>query len=62
MNNDDKIVYSGPQSDADAILNFVGASTPNAQVAGYYREDVNMDGNCKYNGSSNDRNSILGNV
>lgn len=62
VNNDDKIVYSGPQSDADAILNFVGASTPNAQVAGYYREDVNMDGNCKYNGSSNDRNSILGNV
>lgn len=59
---DDKVRYNGASNDKNSILFKVGLFTPNNIVAGYHREDVNMDGNVKYNGASNDKNAILFNV
>lgn len=59
---DDKVRYNGASNDKNSILFKVGLLTPNNVIAGYHREDVNMDGNVKYNGASNDKNAILFNV
>ena len=56
------IRYTGSGNDRDPILIRVGSTTPNNSVAGYWREDVNMDGVVKYTGSANDRDIILTNV
>ncbi len=56
------VQYTGSGNDRDPILTRVGSTTPNATVAGYWREDVNMDGVVRYTGSANDRDIILTNV
>lgn len=38
------------------------APTPLSIATGYLKEDINMNGNVSYNGSSNDRAIILGNI
>ncbi len=59
---DISIAYTGANNDRDPILVRVGSSTPNNTTAGYFAEDVNMDGVVKYTGASNDRDPILVNV
>lgn len=60
--NINQMKYTGSANDRDPILTRVGSTTPNASAAGYYPEDVNMDGTTKYTGTGNDRDPILVNV
>ncbi len=53
------VKYTGTLNDRDPILTRLGGSTPTSTVAGYYLEDVNMDGLVKYTGVSNDRDLVL---
>ncbi len=59
---DDELKYVGVSNDRDPILQRVGSTTPNSLVAGYYVEDVNLDGTVLYIGSNNDRDLLLLNV
>lgn len=59
---DNLLRYVGDPNDRDPILVRVGGSVPTNTVAGYYREDVNMDGVVRYVGDPNDRDPILVNV
>ena len=43
-------------------LSLIHISVPTATVNGYFSEDVNMTGQVKYAGSSNDRDPILVNI
>ncbi len=62
-NGDGQISYNGVSNDRIAILNKVGATTPDNTVADTYsQEDVNFDGDVNYNGTDNDRNTIINNV
>ncbi|MBL7938200.1 MAG: hypothetical protein JNL43_02470 [Flavobacteriales bacterium] len=54
-----RISYTGPDNDRDAILYRLGGSNPLNVVSGYYNEDVNMDGVVKYTGVNNDRDVVL---
>jgi hypothetical protein len=53
------IKYVGAGNDRDPILVAIGSTTPNAVVAGYRPEDVNLDGQVKYTGAGNDRDAVL---
>jgi hypothetical protein len=55
----ERVNFVGSWNDRDAILQTIGGNTPTAMVAGYYREDVNLDGTVKYTGANNDRDPIL---
>ena len=59
---DTNILYTGSNNDRDVILVKVGSTTPNNTAAGYFPEDVNMNGSVQYTGSGNDRDPILVNV
>lgn len=59
---DQSLTYTGSGNDRDPILVRVGSTTPNMVAAGYFPEDVNMDGVTKYTGTGNDRDPILVNV
>ena len=54
--------YTGSSNDRDAIIVFIGGTTPNNSLPGYRPEDVNLDGQVRYTGSGNDRDPILVNV
>ena len=56
------IKYTGSGNDRDAIIVFIGGTTPNNSLPGYRPEDVNLDGQIRYTGSANDRDPILVNV
>ena len=56
------IKYTGTANDRDPILTRVGSTTPNNSVAGYFLEDVQLNGAVKYSGTGNDRDPILVNV
>jgi hypothetical protein len=60
--SDNSLKYTGSSNDRDAIIVFIGGTTPNNSVAGYRAEDVNLDGQVRYTGSGNDRDPILVNV
>ena len=57
-----QLQYIGAGNDRDPILVRVGSTTPNGVAAGYYFEDVTMDGIVSYVGAGNDRDPILVNV
>ena len=57
-NNNKNVKYNGLNTDKDAVIQIVGASTLNNTVGGYRTEDVNMDGKVRYNGLDNDRSFI----
>lgn len=59
---DNAIKYTGTSNDRDAIITYIGGTTPNNTLTGYRLEDVNLDGVVKYTGASNDRDPILVNV
>ncbi|MBK6830783.1 MAG: hypothetical protein IPG92_08620, partial [Flavobacteriales bacterium] len=58
----EELKYVGLGNDRDPILSRIGGSVPTATIAGYWPEDVNMDGIVKYVGANNDRDPILLNV
>ncbi len=58
-NSDIYIKYTGTVNDRDPILSLIGGTIPTSTLAGYYREDVTMDGVVKYTGTNNDRDPIL---
>lgn len=60
--NVNQLKYTGSTNDRDPLLTRVGSTTPNNAAAGYYPEDVNMDGTTKFTGTGNDRDPILVNV
>ncbi len=60
--NNAMVRYTGAGNGRDAILDRLGGQVPTATVAGYHREDVNMDGVVKYTGPNNDRDQILLNI
>ncbi len=62
VSGDVNVKYTGTGNDRDPIILYIGGTTPNNSVAGYRREDVNLDGLVKYTGSGNDRDPILVNV
>jgi hypothetical protein len=41
------------------LLSRIGGGVPTATVAGYFKEDINMDGVVRYTGAGNDRDIIL---
>jgi hypothetical protein len=57
-----QIRYTGMNNDRDPILVRVGGTVPTNATAGYYLEDVNLDGVVKYTGVNNDRDPILVNI
>lgn len=60
---DDRVKYTGPGNDRDAILQAIGGVIPTATLTGQYRlEDVNLDGVVKYTGENNDRDIALGTI
>jgi hypothetical protein len=59
---DDRLKYTGPQNDRDAILQAIGGTVPTATITGYRVEDVTMNGEVKYTGSGNDRDMVLQNI
>jgi len=59
---DATLKYTGANNDRDPILVRVGGTIPTNTTAGYYLEDVTLDGVVKYTGSNNDRDPILVNV
>ncbi len=59
---DDRLKYTGADSDRDAVLTRIGGVVPTATASGYFAEDVNMDGTVKYTGVGNDRDRILVNI
>lgn len=60
MNFDGTIKYTG--NDNDPVLIRIGGTVPTNTAAGYFTEDVNMDGQVKYTGNKNDRDTILVNI
>jgi hypothetical protein len=58
----DLLKYTGTNNDRDPILVRIGNAVPNYTVAGYWSEDMNLDGVVKYTGNVNDRDPILVNV
>ncbi|MCB0790833.1 MAG: carboxylesterase family protein [Flavobacteriales bacterium] len=56
------VTYTGASNDRDPILVAIGGAVPTATVAGYFQEDVDMDGLVKYAGTANDRDPILVNI
>jgi hypothetical protein len=54
-----QVKYTGANNDRDPILMRIGGSMPTATTAGYFVEDVNLDGVVKYIGTDNDRDLIL---
>jgi hypothetical protein len=56
------VKYTGADNDRDPILTRIGGTTPTNTAAGYYVEDVNLDGVVKYTGANNDRDPILVNI
>ena len=54
--------YTGTGNDRDPILLRIGGNAPNNSVAGYFIEDVTLNGTVSYTGSGNDRDPILVNV
>jgi hypothetical protein len=60
---DDRVKYTGPSNDRDAVLQAIGGVTPTATLSGQYRlEDVNLDGVVKYTGAANDRDVVLSTI
>jgi hypothetical protein len=59
---DDEIMYTGSDNDRDAVLFVIGGSVPTNTIAGYMKEDVNLDGVVKYSGTANDRDVILNTI
>ncbi len=59
---DAQLKYTGSNNDRDPILVRVGSTTPNTTVAGYFIEDVTLNGVVSYTGTVNDRDPILVNV
>jgi hypothetical protein len=53
------VKYTGAGNDRDPVLQRVGSTTPNGAAAGYFLEDVNLDGVVKYTGTGNDRDPVL---
>ncbi|MDX2246879.1 MAG: S8 family serine peptidase [Bacteroidia bacterium] len=62
INQDRKIIYSGPQNDRREILDRLGGADVQATVSGYHAQDVNMDGMVSYTGANNDTDIILQNL
>jgi len=58
----ESLQYIGAGNDRDPILTRIGGVVPTNTAAGYWLEDVNMDGVVKYVGTNNDRDPILVNV
>ena len=56
------VKYTGSSNDRDAIIVFIGGTTPNNSLPGYRPEDVNLDGVVRYTGGNNDRDPILQNI
>ena len=54
-----RVSYTGSYNDRDQILTRIGGALPTATTAGYFKEDVNMDGMVKYVGANNDRDLVL---
>ncbi len=54
-----QVKYTGSGNDRDPVLTLIGSTTPNAEVPGYHRHDVNMDGVVRFTGMTNDRDRIL---
>ncbi|MBK7298046.1 MAG: hypothetical protein IPI91_16065 [Flavobacteriales bacterium] len=59
---DNELLYTGQGNDRDPILTLIGGVVPTNTTAGYYLEDVNMDGVARYTGTNNDRDIILENI
>ena len=59
---DDLVKYTGSFNDRDPVLTRIGGVTPTNTVAGYFPEDLNMDGKVLYTGVDNDRDIILQNI
>ena len=65
VNHDGVIKYTGggnDPNDRDFILQAIGGVVPTNSIAGYMKEDVNLDGEAKYTGQFNDRDYILQNI
>ncbi len=60
--NDRSVMYTGPGNDRDEVLTRIGGSIATNTIAGYYKEDINMDGVTMYTGPLNDRDIILVNI
>ncbi len=57
---DRTVKYLGVGNDRDAVLQYIGGTSPTSSVGPVYAtQDVNMDGVVKYTGSANDRDRIL---
>ena len=59
---DHMVRYTGSGNDRDPILLRIGGTVPTLTAAGYYPEDLNMDGRTRYTGTTNDRDLILQNI
>lgn len=65
FNEDDKVVYQGPNNDVFALFSRVLSDEGNPDylanylVRGYDHRDFNLDGNVIYQGPNNDRASLL---
>lgn len=62
INQDRRISYERADSDATALLSFIGAKDPTQITKGYLSGDLNMDGKVQFSGVGNDRAIILGNL
>ncbi|MDQ3099801.1 MAG: hypothetical protein M3R08_00320 [Bacteroidota bacterium] len=60
--SDHQVRYTGLGNDRDPILVRIGGIVPTLTLAGYYPEDLNMDGATRYTGTNNDRDVILQNI
>jgi hypothetical protein len=64
LNNDGKIQFSGPDSDANALKAVILANAPlpliTFSVNGYFNSDINLDGVSKFSGADNDTNIMKG--
>lgn len=58
-NGDDSVQYDTTQGDIVAMIDKIGANTQSLIVPGYSKEDVNLDGYIKLNGSESDRVFLL---
>lgn len=59
---DDQLKYTGQDNDRDPVLTRIGGVVPTNIVAGYFPEDLNLDGEVKYSGVENDRDIVLVNI
>ena len=62
IRDSNELLYTGQGNDRDPILTLIGGVVPTNTTAGYYLEDVNMDGVARYTGTNNDRDIILENI